>query len=164
MATHSSILARRIPCTEEPEGYSLWGHKEWDMTERLSTAHNTQKDRVPIYLLRTEGFQAVHVSAVALLFPGTESKESQCEGFPGGAVDKNPSANAEVVRLILVWEDSTHHGVSQLLKPMHLKPVLHTRGALQEEGFTRPQSNPACCNQKKPAHSHEVLEQPKTNK
>ena len=42
----------------------------------------------------------MHVSAVALLFPGTESKESQREGFPSGAVDKNPSANAEVVGLV----------------------------------------------------------------
>ena len=28
MATHSSILAWEIPQTEEPEGYSPWGHKE----------------------------------------------------------------------------------------------------------------------------------------
>ena len=27
MATHSSILAWRIPWTEEPAGYSPWGHK-----------------------------------------------------------------------------------------------------------------------------------------
>ena len=31
-ATHSSILARRIPWTEEPAGYRLWGHKELDTT------------------------------------------------------------------------------------------------------------------------------------
>ena len=35
MAPHSSILAWRIPWTEEPEGYSPWGLKEQDMTERL---------------------------------------------------------------------------------------------------------------------------------
>ena len=35
MATHSSILAWRIPWTEEPGGYSPQGHKESDMTERL---------------------------------------------------------------------------------------------------------------------------------
>ena len=35
MATHSSILAWRIPWTEEPDGYSPWGRKELDMTERL---------------------------------------------------------------------------------------------------------------------------------
>ena len=37
MATHSSILAWRIPWTEKPGRlYSLWGHKESDTTERLS--------------------------------------------------------------------------------------------------------------------------------
>ena len=35
MATHSSILAWKIPRTEEPVGYSPWGRKESDMTERL---------------------------------------------------------------------------------------------------------------------------------
>ena len=33
MATHSSILVWKIPRTEEPAGYSPWGHKELDMTE-----------------------------------------------------------------------------------------------------------------------------------
>ena len=33
MATHSSILAWRIPWTEEPGGYSPWGCKESDTTE-----------------------------------------------------------------------------------------------------------------------------------
>ena len=33
MATHSSILAGIIPWTEEPGGYSQWGHKESDTTE-----------------------------------------------------------------------------------------------------------------------------------
>ena len=41
MAAHSSILAWRIPSTEEPgsggeRGYSLWGRKELDTTERLT--------------------------------------------------------------------------------------------------------------------------------
>jgi len=33
MATHSSILAWKIPWTEEPGYYSPWGHKELDTTE-----------------------------------------------------------------------------------------------------------------------------------
>ena len=33
MATHCSILAWRVPWTEEPGGYSPWGHKESDMTK-----------------------------------------------------------------------------------------------------------------------------------
>ena len=37
METHSSILAWKIPWTEEPAGYSPWGHEEWDMTEQLNT-------------------------------------------------------------------------------------------------------------------------------
>ena len=36
MATHSSILAWKIPWTEEPGGYSPWGHKELDRTEWLT--------------------------------------------------------------------------------------------------------------------------------
>ena len=35
MATHSSIHAWKIPWMEEPVGYSPWGPKESDTTERL---------------------------------------------------------------------------------------------------------------------------------
>ena len=35
MATHSSILAWRIPCTEELGGLQSMGRKESDTTERL---------------------------------------------------------------------------------------------------------------------------------
>ena len=31
MATHSSIFAWKIPWTEEPGSYSLWGCKDWSM-------------------------------------------------------------------------------------------------------------------------------------
>ena len=42
MANHSSILAWIIPWTEELAGYSPWGHKESDTTERLTLlAHVT---------------------------------------------------------------------------------------------------------------------------
>ena len=44
MATHSSILAWRIPHWQRRlEGYSLWGRRESDTTERISTAQNTTK-------------------------------------------------------------------------------------------------------------------------
>ena len=36
MATHSSILAWRIPWTEEPGELSPWGHKELDTTEQVT--------------------------------------------------------------------------------------------------------------------------------
>ena len=35
MATHSSILAWKIPRTEEPGSFSLWSHKELDTTETI---------------------------------------------------------------------------------------------------------------------------------
>ena len=41
MATHSSILAWKIPWTKEPDRYSPWGHKELDTTERPTLSHNT---------------------------------------------------------------------------------------------------------------------------
>ena len=40
MATHSSILAWRIPWTEEPGGLQPTGHKESDMTEQLQFSSN----------------------------------------------------------------------------------------------------------------------------
>ena len=36
MAIHSSILAWEIPWTKELAGYSPWGGKQSDMTERAS--------------------------------------------------------------------------------------------------------------------------------
>ena len=40
MATHSDILAWRIPWTQEPGGYSPWGHEESDTTEWLSAVQH----------------------------------------------------------------------------------------------------------------------------
>ena len=42
IASHSSILGWRIPWTEEPSGLQFMGLPRVDMTERLSTAHETQ--------------------------------------------------------------------------------------------------------------------------
>ena len=39
MPTHSSILAWRIPWTEEPDGGSSWGSKQSGTTERLTHRH-----------------------------------------------------------------------------------------------------------------------------
>ena len=43
MATHSSILAWKIPWTEEHGGYSPWGRTESDTTEHTATNHPTNK-------------------------------------------------------------------------------------------------------------------------
>ena len=39
MATHSSLLAWRIPWTEEPDGLQSMGSQELDTTERLNHHH-----------------------------------------------------------------------------------------------------------------------------
>ena len=44
MAIHSSILTLKIPWTEEP-GYSPWGCKELDMTERLTLLQHLKKEK-----------------------------------------------------------------------------------------------------------------------
>ena len=41
VATHSSILDRRIPWTEEPGGQSPWGREESDMTEHVHAHTHT---------------------------------------------------------------------------------------------------------------------------
>ena len=43
MATHASILAWRIPWTEEPAGYSPQGRKESDTTERVHFTKQRKK-------------------------------------------------------------------------------------------------------------------------
>ena len=49
MATHSSILACRIPWTEETGRLQSTGYEEWDMTEVTQHAHNNLFISVWIY-------------------------------------------------------------------------------------------------------------------
>ena len=63
MATDSSILAGKIHGQRSPVGYSPWGHKESDMTERLSTAQHS----------------------VYIDFPGDSGKESTCNAVDPGS-------------------------------------------------------------------------------
>ena len=46
MATHCSILAWRIPWTEEPDGLQFVGHKESDTTEVTEHTHRELKSRM----------------------------------------------------------------------------------------------------------------------
>ena len=45
MAIHSSILAWKIPWTEEPVGYSPWGRKELDMTKWFHFSRSLKRCR-----------------------------------------------------------------------------------------------------------------------
>ena len=51
MAIHSNILAWESPWIEEPGGYSPWGLKESDMTERLTLSLNVSSNllRIPSF-------------------------------------------------------------------------------------------------------------------
>ena len=53
MATHFSILAWRIPWTEEPGGLKSRSHKESDTTEQLNHHHSTLSNSQIIFLLET---------------------------------------------------------------------------------------------------------------
>ena len=50
MATHPSILAWRISCTEEPGGLQSMGRKESDMMERLNTHTLGCVDKAHIFI------------------------------------------------------------------------------------------------------------------
>ena len=43
MAAHSSILAWKIPWTQEPGELNPWSPKEWDTTEQLSIAYKLNR-------------------------------------------------------------------------------------------------------------------------
>ena len=57
LATHSSILAWRIPWTEEPVGYSLCGPKESDTTEQLKHIHT---DVYHIFIVMYKNMYFIH--------------------------------------------------------------------------------------------------------
>ena len=42
MATHSSVLALRTPCTEEPDGLQSMELQESDLTEQLPLLYHQQ--------------------------------------------------------------------------------------------------------------------------
>ena len=53
MATHSSVLAWRIPWGEKPGGLQPWGGKESDATEQLTLPLHFQVEREDLGLETT---------------------------------------------------------------------------------------------------------------
>ena len=49
MATNSIILTWRIPWTEEPAGYSPWGHKKLDTTKHIHTIKDQGRQAISGY-------------------------------------------------------------------------------------------------------------------
>ena len=68
MATHSSTLAWRTPCTEEPGGLQSMGvTKESDMTERLKNSSLEYKGQKVDHLHHFSGCSSEAGSTFALL-------------------------------------------------------------------------------------------------
>ena len=68
MATHSSILAWKIPWTEEPG--SPWSCKESDLMEKQSTAYISEHEVArlkKVWLLRTENTPNVSPQALSFI-------------------------------------------------------------------------------------------------
>ena len=61
LATHSSILAWRIPWTEEPGRLSLWSHEELDTAEQLTLSKFSLNCIVPKSLPKTVLFKSGHI-------------------------------------------------------------------------------------------------------
>ena len=59
MATQSSILALRIPWTEEPGRLQSLGHKELGMTEPLALSHFPQRVGITLPLLNLWNYPAL---------------------------------------------------------------------------------------------------------
>ena len=69
MATHSSILAWRIPWTESLMVFSPWGHKESDTTERLHFHF------IGIYTYKTESLSCMPETNITLQINYTPIKK-----------------------------------------------------------------------------------------
>ena len=64
MVTHSSILAQKTTCTEEPGGYSPWGYKESDRTQQLNNNKKPTKPKIFSQLLSTAAAAAAAIVSV----------------------------------------------------------------------------------------------------
>ena len=90
MATHSSILAWRIPQTEVPgyslHGYSLWDHKESDMTEQLihtlGRSHMLRSSYAHAPQLFSLGSRGQETQALQLLKPACSRDHAQQQEKP----------------------------------------------------------------------------------
>ena len=72
MAIYSNLLACKLCGQRSLVGYSPWGHKELDMTEQLSTAHNTiQKRFIGVFLQ----LEALTILSTLSTTPGWEWTE-----------------------------------------------------------------------------------------
>ena len=94
MAAHSSLLAWRIPWTEEPAGYSPWCRKETDTTEQVT-----------LLLSSSRGWGPRALSWVTALLPHSCAPH---QGSPDGLPLDKPSA-APLTGLVLALQAPLEH-------------------------------------------------------
>ncbi|CAI9177090.1 unnamed protein product [Rangifer tarandus platyrhynchus] len=108
MAAHSIILVCRILWTEEPGGYSPWGHKELDVTEQLTLLKLFSKWKT-FFLgaLRSILYPSVQFSSVAQSYPTLcDPMNRRTPGLP-------------VHHQLLEFTQTHVHRVSDAIQPSH---------------------------------------------
>ena len=61
MATHSSILAWRIPWTEEPAGCNPWDRKELDMSEQIMMLERSESINISFDTFYMENYYVLEI-------------------------------------------------------------------------------------------------------
>ena len=67
MAIHSSILPWRIPWTRSLVSYSPWGHRELDMTKRLTLTFKKKNPTWPQFFHVENGYNIASIYLISLL-------------------------------------------------------------------------------------------------
>ena len=125
MATHSSILAWRIPWTELPGGYSPWNHKESDTTEQLTVSLSF--------------FSHIHVYTCAcakLLQQCMTLCDPMDYSPPGFSVHGKSTLFRQECWSDLPFPSPWHHVLSELSTTTHLK-ILRRGGKNTEKSYAK---------------------------
>ena len=124
MATHSSILAWRIPWTEEPGGLKSLGSQrvghDWSDLACMSTPPSSPTPGISLVFVapfspptthcQKEFFQNSNLDWIALLFKILKNKIKVREGgFPGGLVVRTWCFHYQGLGLIPGWETKVGH-------------------------------------------------------
>ena len=112
MATHSSILAWRIPWTEEPGGLQ-WDRKESNTTERLTFLYNCDNYCPPVHSLLVEK------SNIQITVRISNNLTSMCTTVP---VSIRMNVSPQSLMLLFTSAINTNNNVLVLAKKL---PLLH---------------------------------------
>ena len=112
MATHSSILAQKIPWTEESVGYGPWGRKELDTTEASEYTHSHYFSTlmIPCCLLEQNapcgfflGHNACHIPNEGCLVSVDTAEKVAWGRFPAEAWESKQEIHICCVNALRPW-------------------------------------------------------------